>query len=195
MLPPSEGLERLVKGNLRFVSGETDRTRLSAQHRKELVAGQTPFAVILGCADSRVPVELVFDEGLGDLFVIRVAGNIVGPAQIGSIEYALEVLGVKLIVVLGHSGCGAVQATLDEIQNPSTQLSSGLQSIVSAIQIAVSSEQAGAPMALGDAVLANVRHNAAQLNEQSEIIQAHAKKGLRIVGAVYSLETGEVSFV
>ena len=132
-----EALERLKEGNRRFVSGSASLdTQATHVRRMEFVAGQEPFAVILGCSDSRVPVEIVFDQGLGDLFVIRVAGNIVAPSQIGSVEFAAERFGTRLVVVLGHTRCGAIQATLDDLQQPSAQ-SLNLSSIVQRIRPAV----------------------------------------------------------
>ena len=117
MISAREALERLREGNRRFVSDVRSRDTLTSQTRRsELAAGQEPFAIILGCSDSRVPVEIVFDQGLGDLFVIRVAGNIVAPSQIGSVEFAAERFGTRLVVVLGHSRCGAILATLEELQ-------------------------------------------------------------------------------
>src|SRR5512133_830292 len=131
MIAAREGLQRLVEGNRRFVADERSSESYASQaHRAALVAGQAPFAVILGCSDSRVPVEIVFDQGLGDLFVIRVAGNIVAPSQVSSVEFAAERFGTRLVVVLGHSQCGAILATLEELRRPSTSQSRNLQSIV-----------------------------------------------------------------
>src|SRR5262249_8676874 len=114
---PGQALDRLRDGNRRFASNQPASVFLSSRARRaELVAGQRPFAIVLGCSDSRVPAELVFDQGLGDLFVIRVAGNIVAPSQIGSVEFAVSRFGTPLVVVLGHSQCGAVTATLEELQ-------------------------------------------------------------------------------
>ena len=116
MISTREALERLREGNRRFVSGMRRNATLTNQTRRsELAAGQEPFAIILGCSDSRVPAEIVFDQGLGDLFVIRVAGNIVASSQIGSVEFAAERFSIPLVVVLGHSRCGAVLATLEEL--------------------------------------------------------------------------------
>ena len=135
MIGAQDALERLREGNKRFVSGVRSlETLMSPLQRSELVEGQTPFAVILGCSDSRVPVEIVFDQGLGDLFVIRVAGNVVAPSQIGSVEFAAETFGTRLVVVLGHSLCGAISATLSQLQQPSEKQSRNLQSIVDRIR-------------------------------------------------------------
>ena len=120
MIPASEALSRLRDGNRRFVSNQRDpNVFVSAARRFELAQSQEPFAIVLGCSDSRVPAEIVFDQGLGDLFVIRVAGNIVAPSQVGSVEFAAERFGTRLVVVLGHSGCGAILATLEELQRSS----------------------------------------------------------------------------
>ena len=134
MISAAEALDRLKQGNRRFVEGEGVR-EISRSHsrRQELVENQYPFAILLGCSDSRVPAELVFDQGLGDLFVIRVAGNIVMPSQIGSVEFAADKFGTRLVVVLGHTRCGAVLATLDELKQPSGGRSPNLRHIVDAI--------------------------------------------------------------
>lgn len=201
MIGAQDALERLREGNKRFVSGVRSlETLMSPLQRSELVEGQTPFAVILGCSDSRVPVEIVFDQGLGDLFVIRVAGNVVAPSQIGSVEFAAETFGTRLVVVLGHSLCGAISATLSQLQQPSEKQSRNLQSIVDRIRPAVAgllaTELRHDPEALARAaVRANVRVSADHLRHGSESLEhLIAEEGLRVVGAEYSLETGEVDF-
>ncbi len=201
MVDATDALQRLKQGNARFVSGSSDRDPLtSSRKRGEAVDGQQPFAVILGCSDSRVPVEMVFDQDLGDLFVIRVAGNIVAPSQIGSVEFAAEAFGTTLVVVLGHSRCGAVQATVEELQRPSADQSPHLKAIVDRIRPAVGkivSENPGDDTdALVDkAVRANIRHAVEALRHGSDIIEGRANSmGLRIVGAEYALETGLVEF-
>src|SRR5437867_1388524 len=138
MISAGEALERLREGNHRFVSDVRSRDTLTSQMRRnEVATGQEPFAIILGCSDSRVPAEIVFDQGLGDLFVIRVAGNIVASSQVGSVEFAAARYGTRLVVVLGHTGCGAVQATLEEIQRPTENQSRNLRSIVDRIRPSV----------------------------------------------------------
>ena len=196
-----EALERLRAGNRRFVSGVrsadalTDHTR-----RRELAAGQEPFAIILGCSDSRVPAELVFDQGLGDLFVIRVAGNIVAPSQVGSVEFAAARFGTRLVVVLGHSSCGAVLATLEELGRPSEEQSRNLRSIVDRIRPSVEAllgtEVGKTPdVFLQQAVRANVHVSVHHLRHGSEVLEQLIRKdGLLVVGAEYSLETGVVEF-
>lgn len=196
-----EALERLREGNRRFVAG-APRLDLhpNQARRSELMAGQEPFAVVLGCSDSRVPVELIFDQGLGDLFVIRVAGNIVASSQIGSIEFAAERFGTRLVVVLGHTRCGAVQATLEELQRPSEKQSPNLRAIVSRIRPAVeellATELRHDQQALAQhAVRANVRVSANALRQGSELLERLIQKDrLCVVGAEYSLETGVVDF-
>jgi len=201
MLTALDALERLREGNRRFVTGVRSLDTLTSQTRRsEFLAGQKPFAVILGCSDSRVPVELVFDQGLGDLFVIRVAGNIVAASQIGSVEFAAAQFGTPLVVVLGHTRCGAVQATLDELQRPSENQSRNLRSIVDRIRPAVegllATGLASAPEALArQAVRANVRVSANFLRHGSQILEELIGGGqLLIVGAEYALETGQVDF-
>ncbi|MEZ4511767.1 MAG: carbonic anhydrase [Chloroflexota bacterium] len=196
-----EALQRLREGNGRFVSGVRSLETLMSQTRRgDLVGGQAPFAVILGCSDSRVPVEMIFDQGLGDLFVIRVAGNIVAPSQVGSVEFAAAQFGTRLVVVLGHTGCGAVQATLEELQRSSETQSRNLRSIVDRIRPAVegllATELRHNPEALTQqAVRANVRMSANYLRHGSQLLEQLAEQdGLLVVGAEYSLETGVVEF-
>jgi carbonic anhydrase len=196
-----EALERLREGNRRFVSNVRSPDALAGQSRRdELAAGQEPFAIILGCSDSRVPAEIVFDRGLGDLFVIRVAGNIVAPSQIGSVEFAAERFGTRLVVVLGHSSCGAILATLEDLRLPSGDHSRNLRSIVDRIRPSVealwTTELRHDPEALvRQAVRANIRASANHLRHGSEILeQLIETDGLLVVGAEYSLETGLVEF-
>jgi len=138
MISARDALDRLREGNRRFVSGIRSSDTLTSQTRRsELAAGQAPFAIILGCSDSRVPAEIVFDQGLGDLFVIRVAGNIVASSQVGSVEFAAGRYGTRLVVVLGHSQCGAVIATLEELQQPTGDQSRNLRSIVDRVRPSV----------------------------------------------------------
>jgi carbonic anhydrase len=173
---------------------------LSHARRGDLAAGQDPFAIILGCSDSRVPAEGVFDQGLGDLFVIRVAGNIVAPSQIGSVEFAAARFGTQLVVVLGHSYCGAISATIEELQRPTQNQSRNLRSIVDRVRPSVEPLLATPlkddPEALmRKAVRANVRASASQLRHGSAILEELSGKGeLLVVGAEYSLDTGIVDF-
>jgi carbonic anhydrase len=166
--------------------------------RRELTSGQEPFAILLGCSDSRAPAEIVFDQGLGDLFVIRVAGNIVEPSQIGSVEYAATTFGTRLVVVLGHTRCGAVAATIEQLHSPASPGSENLQSIVEFIRPSVESliDDGREPDSLlNEAVRANIRASAERLRHASPIIEdLESNEGLAIVGAEYSLETGVVDF-
>jgi carbonic anhydrase len=202
MTSAQEALQRLQQGNSRFASDTCNRATLTGRARRcELVTGQEPFAVILGCSDSRVPAEIIFDQGLGDLFVIRVAGNIVAPSQVGSIELAAERYGTRLIVVLGHSGCGAIRATIEELCHPAKCPSRNLGSILGRIRPAVepllSAGQVHDPATLlREAVRANICASASQLRHGASEVLEHLRcnEGLLIVGAEYSLETGLVDF-
>jgi carbonic anhydrase len=196
---PVEALERLRAGNARFVANEPSRD-ISDVERARLASGQEPFAVILGCSDSRVPTEVVFDQGLGDLFVIRVAGNIVAPSQIGSIEFAAQKFGTRLVVVLGHTHCGAVEATIDELQQPAEKQSRNIAAIVGRIQPSVMDLLERGDVTDRDdlmrrAARENVRYSTNALRHGSDIIEELIGKGeLLIVGAEYSLDTGVVEF-
>jgi carbonic anhydrase len=201
MIPAREALERLRDGNRRFVAGTTLHDgRASHERRAELVGGQSPFAIVLGCSDSRVPAELVFDQGLGDLFVIRVAGNIVAPSLVGSVEFAAERFGTRLVVVLGHSQCGAILATIEELRRPSGASSRNLRSIVDRVRPAVVSLLGADPERDDDALVrkavrANVRASAGHLRYGSDVLESLIQhQGLLVVGAEYSLETGAVDF-
>jgi carbonic anhydrase len=201
--PPEDAekaLARLKTGNRRFVSGKLRHAHEAASWRAHLKNAQHPFATILACSDSRVPPELVFDQGFGDLFVIRVAGNIVAPSQIGSVEFAAERYGTRLVVVLGHSSCGAIMATLEELSRNSREQSPNLRSIVNrvrpSIQPLLSTSLANDPATLlRHAVRANIRMSADHLRHGSELLeQLIQNAGLLIVGAEYDLETGIVEF-
>src|SRR5256885_717348 len=201
MIPAREALQRLREGTLRFVNDtRSSDSLISPRRRVELAAGQEPCAAILGCSDSRVPVEIVFDQGLGDLFVIRVAGNVVAPSQIGSVEFAAERFGTRLVVVLGHSRCGAIQATLEQLQRPSENQSRNLHSIVDRIRPSVegllATELRRDPETLvRQAVRANIRASVSHLRHGSQLIEQLVRSsGLLVVGAEYSLETGVVDF-
>ena len=198
----TEALASLKEGNRRYVAGtHGDHGRTGASHRDEVAGGQQPFATVLGCADSRVPVEVVFDQGLGDLFVVRVAGNIAAPTQVGSIEYAVSVLGTPLVVVLGHSGCGAIGATLDLIAHPERSVSPDLDAIVSRIRPAIESLASTEPAAdratlQQRAMRANVRATVDRLRHDSAALRARVEDGsLAIVGAEYALDSGVVEFL
>jgi carbonic anhydrase len=201
MISAKDALQRLREGNGRFVSSLGSRDNpLHYTRRMELAKEQKPFAIILGCSDSRVPAEIVFDQGLGDLFVIRVAGNIVAPSQVGSVEFAASRFGTRLVVVLGHSECGAILATLEELQQPAASQSQNLRSIVDRVRPSVegllSTELRHDLSALvGQAVRSNVSLSVNHLRYGSDVLeQLIRNEGLLVVGAEYSLETGEVQF-
>ncbi len=201
MISATDALQQLRDGNDRFVSESRSDDPVSHKIRRdELTEGQEPFAIVLGCSDSRVPIEIVFDQGLGDLFGVRVAGNIVAPSQIGSVEFAAEQFGTRLVVVLGHSQCGAVRATLNQLQQPSELRSPNLHSIVDRVRPAVepllSTELVDDPEnLLEQAVRANIRASAHQLRHGSAILENLIDSdGLIVVGAEYSLKTGAVDF-
>ncbi len=196
-----DALERLKAGNQRYVD-EVRRhaARATQKRRNELVDGQNPFAIILGCSDSRVPGEIVFDQGLGDLFVIRVAGNIVAPSQVGSVEFAAEVFGTRLVVVLGHTKCGAVEATVEQLQQDTEHRSPNLRSIVDRIRPSVEPLIEGGHRyskneLLERAIRANTFAAADDLRHGSAILERLiTDEGLLIIPAEYSLETGVVEF-
>jgi carbonic anhydrase len=194
-----EALDRLREGNRRFASG-VRQDDAPGSRRIELVAGQAPSAIVLGCSDSRVPAEIVFDQGLGDLFVIRVAGNVVASSLVGSVEFAAARFGTQLVIVLGHSQCGAILATLEELQRPTENQSKNLRSIVDRVRPSVeallATELRNDPEALvRQAVRANIRASANHLRHGSEILERLTQEnGLLVVGAEYSLETGLVDF-
>lgn len=192
MIPASESLQRLQDGNARFVAGVRSlETLLSHTRRAEHAAGQAPFAIILGCSDSRVPAELVFDAGIGDLFVIRVAGNIVASSQVGSVEFAATQFGTRLVVVLGHSQCGAILVTLNELRRPARDFSPGLRSIVDRVRPSLESLLAtglrdDTEALVTEAVRANVRASVNHLRHGSGILERLIERdGLRVVGAEY----------
>jgi carbonic anhydrase len=201
MVSAREALTRLREGNLRFASNVRGSDAfLSHIRRIELAAGQQPFAIVLGCSDSRVPAEIVFDQGLGDLFVIRVAGNIVAPSQVGSVEFAAARFGTRLVVVLGHSQCGAIVATLEERQGPTENTSRNLRAIIDRVRPSVEGLLAtdlryDFDALVKQAVRANIRASASHLRHGSQVLeQLIQDDGLLVVGAEYSLETGVVEF-
>ncbi len=200
MITAAEALKRLEDGNRRFVAGKS-RNPTTVVRPADTADSQRPFAIILGCSDSRVPAEIVFDQGLGDLFVIRIAGNIVAPSQIGSVEFAATAFGTPLVVVLGHSGCGAVLAAVDQLQGPAEARSRNLAAIVNFVRPSVHAARAAHPDADHDALVEravreNIRRSVEHLRHGSDIIEDLVTGGqLEIVGAEYSLETGEVELL
>jgi carbonic anhydrase len=201
MLTADVALARLREGNARFAGDRAlAPARLHPARRAELVQGQAPFAIILGCSDSRVPAELVFDQGFGDLFVIRVAGNIVASSQVGSVEFAAARFGTRLVVVMGHSQCGAVYATLDDLLGRAPATSRNLRSILDRLRPSVEPllrDGPADPEALtAAAIRANIAASVEHLRHGSPLLEDLIRdEGLRIVGAEYSLESGRVEFM
>lgn len=194
-LTADQAWRKLAAGNARFVEGRQKHPHESLDWRESLVEGQHPFAVILGCADSRVSPELVFDEGLGDLFVIRAAGEVLDTAVIGSIEYAVEHLSVPLVVVLGHESCGAVGATIDVVDG-AAEVSGDIATLVRSIEPAVRAtpRTGDRPAFLAACVAEQARRAATYLQERSNIVSdAVANHGVRVVSATYELRTGRVT--
>ncbi|MFN2424820.1 MAG: carbonic anhydrase [Candidatus Binatia bacterium] len=201
IVPAPEVLRRLREGNERYVSNVRSLdSLLSYTRRAELAAGQSPIAIILGCSDSRVPAEVVFDQGLGDLFVIRVAGNIVAPSQVGSVEFAASLFGSRLVVVLGHTLCGAIKATVDELEGHPPSQSENLRFIVDSVRPAIEplmhTDLAGDYEALLRAAgRANIRATVDHLRHGSPLLEnLIAEQALVVVGAEYDLATGQVHF-
>lgn len=201
MTSANDALERLREGNRRFAAGEISAESLARRaHQAGMSGGQSPIAIILACSDSRVPVELVFDQGFGDLFVIRVAGNVVAPSQIGSIEFAASQFGTQLVVVLGHSNCGAVTAALKELALEQTLRSPNLRAIVDRVRPSVEPildmHRDGDEATLtAAAVRANIQASVKKLSHGSLILERLIDEGcLTVIGAEYSIETGRVEF-
>ena len=200
MTSAQDALAKLKEGNRRYVSGER-RLDTGLSHAQRAAGGrnQNPFAIILGCSDARVPAEVVFDQGLGELFVIRVAGNIVSPSQVGSVEFAAERFGTQLVVVLGHTQCGAILATLEAVRGQ-TEHPENVLTIVERIRPSVQTllelrPSAGEDELVRYAVRANVRASVDHLRHGSALLEQLIRAGkLRVVGAEYSLETGQVEF-
>lgn len=205
-LSPAEALKRLQEGNRRFSNGTRSLEVFVNQARlRDFAGAQAPFAVILTCADSRVPAEMIFDQGIGDLFVIRVAGNVIAPSLVGSVEYAAALLGTQLVVVMGHTACGAIRATLDSLrgkaQVPSDNIRDIVERIRPAAQIVLSNAEKWAGGEVDEAALikqtvrANVRVSVDHLRHGSRMLEELASDGkLKVVGAEYDLKTGAVDF-
>ncbi|PYK57237.1 MAG: carbonic anhydrase [Verrucomicrobia bacterium] len=192
VVPPAEAMSRLKEGNGRYTNGNPQHPRQSSEEREKLTKSQHPFAIVLGCADSRVPAEIVFDQGLGDLFVVRVAGNVIDDQSLGSIEYAVDHLAVRLIVVLGHQRCGAVKAAKDTIA-ANGKAPGHIQSLVTAIEPAV---EATLKDDLEVTVKANVKNVVQALRSSTPVLKAKIDADeLQVVGAYYSLDTGMVAFM
>lgn len=195
---PERALEELRQGNKRFIQGAVDHSAMNTTElRKNLLNGQTPFATILGCSDSRAPAEIIFDQTLGDLFVVRVAGNVVNPSQLGSIEFAAQQFGTSLVVVMGHSDCGAVKAAIDQFDDNQTPTSPHVLRIVDCIKPAIAPLVQNPPCdnLIEHAVDANIRASVDHIVNRSELLQRLLdEQKIKIVGAKYHLESGEVVF-
>lgn len=189
-MTPDESLEKLMEGNQRFVNKKRQSPNQDFARLAEVAKGQKPFAAILGCADSRFPSEIIFDQGLGDLFVCRVAGNVATPEEIGSLEFGSLVLGTKVIVVVGHKRCGAVEATIKGAQVPGQ-----IASLLDAIKPAVQETEGKSGDRLENASKANVMLQAERLKASPVISQLIQENKLKVVGAYYDLDTGVVSLV
>jgi carbonic anhydrase len=196
----AEALARLKAGNGRYVQNVRSVDSMLSHSKRDISAPQIPVAIVLGCSDSRAPAEIVFDQGLGDLFVIRVAGNIVAPSQIGSVEFAAERFGTRLVVVMGHTSCGAIQAAIESITGEQGPASRNLMSIVNRVRPNIeglmATDLARDPVRLHrEAMRANVRASVNHLRHGSEVIERLAEKdGLAVVGSELDLSTGEVTF-
>jgi carbonic anhydrase len=194
-LKPQDALQQLVDGNARFVAGKAQFPGADPQRRVQVAQAQKPFATILGCSDSRVPPELLFDQGLGDLFVIRVAGNVYDEQALGSIEYSVEVVGVPLIVVLGHERCGAVKETVEIVEHGGTA-PGHIRSLIEAIEPAVKSVHDQPGDEVDNAVRANVRLVAQNLTNSEPILAPKAASGaIHVIGARYDLDEGKVEWL
>ncbi len=198
MISAQDALQKLREGNARFTAGldpQGERPHFKA------IENQKPSAIILSCSDSRVPPEVIFDHGIGDLFIVRVAGNIVTPTQIGSVEFAAEKFGSRLVVVLGHTMCGAIRATLDELANPTPPRTENLHSIIDAISPCLSPLIEASPHLdednmMHEAMRMNVLNSVNKLQEKSSILRKHvSEKELEIIGAEYCVSTGAVHFI
>lgn len=177
---PAEGYQRLVEGNRRYVKGDLLHPKRDQERRVQTAAGQKPFGTIMGCSDSRVPPEILFDQGVGDLFVVRVAGNVVGPIELASIEYSVDYLGSKILLVLGHENCGAV----DAVQQGMTK---DIEPVAELIAPALKPN-----MSLEEAIKANVKNVVAKLRKNPALAELIEKKEFAVVGGYYDLETGKV---
>jgi carbonic anhydrase len=191
-LTPDQALTQLLHGNERFVAGWPDHPNQSARRRREVSdTGQQPYAIILSCADSRVPPEIIFDQGLGDVFVIRVAGNVLDEVILGTIEYAVEHLHTPLVMVLGHDKCGAVTAAVERVPT-----NNHVQAVVDALQPALTLAEAQEGDRVSTAIDANIRYAVKTLHASEPVLLGACAAGnLRIVGARYNLDTGEVKVI
>lgn len=193
---PDDAIRALKSGNARFFSGQATRPELGANERRAQIMGQTPFAAVLACSDSRVPVELVFDQGFGDLFVVRVAGNVVGESELGTLEYAIRYLQIRLVMVMGHEGCGAVRAAMlpeDDIQREPPALQQLIRRIQPSLRTMPTIRDKKSRMR--EAVLSNVRTQVAELRRKPVVQAAEASGQIRVIGGFYEIGSGAVDFL
>jgi len=191
-LAPAEAISKLKEGNGRYTSGNLQHPGQTSERRAELAKTQHPFATILSCSDSRVPPEIVFDQGLGDLFIVRVAGNVINDEGLGSVEYSVDHLGSRLILVLGHQNCGAVKAARETIAAKGNA-PGHIESLVTAIKPAV---EATAKEDLDATIKANVKHVVQALRSSTPILKAEVDSGkIQVIGGYYGLDTGAVTFL
>jgi carbonic anhydrase len=189
-MTPDQALQGLMQGNQRFVNGKLENPRRNLARLAEVAKSQKPFAAILGCADSRVPSEIIFDQGFGDLFICRIAGNVATPEEIGSLEFGTLVLGAKVIVVMGHKRCGAVEATIKGAQVPGQ-----IASLLDAIRPAIKDSEGQTGDRLENATKANVLYQIEQLKKSPVLSELIQKDKLKIVGGYYDLDTRTVTMV
>lgn len=184
-MTPEQAIKRLMEGNKRYVNDQLEHPNRNQIRREAVTANQKPFAIILGCSDSRVSPEIVFDQGIGDLFVVRVAGNVVGSIELDSIDYAALYLDSVLILVMGHENCGAIQAVL----NHNTK---EISAIAEKIELNIAGIEIGQPNAVKNAVTANVRAAVKSLRESPVLSRLIKEKKIEVIGGYYNLSTGEV---
>lgn len=196
MISPQEALKRLTDGNERFAMGNSIHPNRCEETKNALLRQQKPFVAVLSCSDSRVPIEIIFDAGLGDIFAVRTAGHVLSREVMGSLEYAVRSLGVKLVIILGHENCGAIKTAIETYQNKSyNELSENLQSIMNHIYPAIECVSSESQNYLDSAIRSNINYQVEDLMKKDEFIAQKAKNGdILVLGAEYSLATGKVTF-
>lgn len=194
MISPQEALEKLIEGNKRFANGDSQHPNRCDETKNALLKQQKPFVAVLSCSDSRVPVEIIFDAGLGDIFAVRTAGHVLSKEVMGSLEYAIRTLGVKLIMILGHENCGAIRTAVETYQNKGyDELSENLQSILNHIYPAIEQTVCENDDFLNSAVKSNINYQLEDLKKKDDYIKQKVENGeIKLVGAMYSLATGKV---
>ena len=194
MITPSQAYAKVFEGNQRFISGAPSHPRQDVEHRTEIAEGQTPFAALFGCSDSRLSAEIIFDVGLGDLFVVRNAGQVIAETILGSLEYSVEVLKVPLILVLGHDGCGAIQATINQAAGKLRTSGEFIQNLVARIQPTVEAAKSAGTDSIDEITDLHIKDTVAELISRSGLISDAVESGkLAVVGATYRLALGKVT--